>query len=126
MDDRIPCNVYLPADRNLRAPEDSRFDESPVQRGCWSRFRAGGGNGRLYQSRVEAMSAEEKQDATFSVAKQLYAEQFGDAIVTNTYLKLALLAMALVSAGLLYANVRTVRMVENVHALVLRVNDLGR
>ena len=64
------------------------------------------------------MSAEEKQDATFSAAKQLYAEQFGDAIVTNTYLKLALLAMAVVSAGLIYANVKTVRMVENFKPLV--------
>jgi hypothetical protein len=59
------------------------------------------------------MSAEEKQDASFNAAKQLYAEQFGDAIVTNTYLKIALLAMALVWAGLTYANVRTVRMFQN-------------
>ena len=72
------------------------------------------------------MCAEEKQDATFSAAKQLYAEQFGDAIVTNTYLKLALLAMAVVSAGLIYANVRTVRMVENFKPLVIRINDIGR
>jgi hypothetical protein len=28
------------------------------------------------------MSAEEKQDASFNAAKQLNAEQFGDAIVT--------------------------------------------
>jgi hypothetical protein len=41
-----------------------------------------GGNGRLHQSRVEAMSAEEKQDASFNADKQLYAEQFGDSIVT--------------------------------------------
>src|SRR6266545_3131178 len=43
-----------------------------------------------------------------------------------TYLKLALLAMAVVSAGLIYANVRTVRMVENFKPLVIRINDIGR
>jgi hypothetical protein len=32
------------------------------------------GSGRLHQSRVEAMSAEEKQDASFNAAKQHYAE----------------------------------------------------
>jgi type IV secretory pathway component VirB8 len=72
------------------------------------------------------MSTEEKQGASFNAAKQLYAEQFGDAIVTNTYLKIALLAMALVSIGLIYANVRTVRMVQNFKPLVIRINDIGR
>ena len=72
------------------------------------------------------MNEDSKPDATFNAAKQLYAEQFGDAIVTNTYLKIALLAMALVSAGLIYANVRTVRMVQNFKPLVIRINDIGR
>lgn len=72
------------------------------------------------------MASETKQDPTFSAAKQLYAEQFGDAIVTNTYLKIALLAMALVAAGLIYANIKTARMVENFKPLVIRVNDIGR
>src|ERR1700737_2276763 len=72
------------------------------------------------------MVAEAKRDATFNAAKQLYAEQFGDAIVTNTYLKIALLAMALVSAGLIYANVRTVHMGQNFKPLVIRINDIGR
>lgn len=72
------------------------------------------------------MSTGEKQDASFNAAKQLYAEQFGDAIVTNTYLKIALLAMAVVSAGLIYANVRTVRMVQDFKPLVIRINDIGR
>jgi type IV secretory pathway TrbF-like protein len=72
------------------------------------------------------MTAETKQDATFNAAKQLYAEQFGDAIVTNTYLKIALLAMALVSAGLVYTNIKTVRMVQDFKPLVIRINDIGR
>src|SRR6266852_5622530 len=72
------------------------------------------------------MTVEAKQDPTFNAAKQLYAEQFGDAIVTNTYLKIALLAMALVAAGLIYANVETARMVQNFKPLVIRINDIGR
>jgi type IV secretory pathway TrbF-like protein len=72
------------------------------------------------------MAIETKQDPTFNAAKQLYAEQFGDAIVTNTYLKIALLAMALVAAGLIYANVTTARMIQNFKPLVIRINDIGR
>jgi type IV secretory pathway component VirB8 len=72
------------------------------------------------------MAVEVKHDPTFNAAKQLYAEQFGDAIVTNTYLKIALLAMALVAAGLIYANIKTARMVQNFKPLVIRINDIGR
>ncbi len=66
------------------------------------------------------------EDKEFNAAKRLYAEQFGDAIVTNTYLKIALLAMSLISAGLIYANIRTARTVENFKPLVIRINDIGR
>lgn len=72
------------------------------------------------------MASETKQDSAFNAAKQLYAEQFGDAIVTNTYLKIALLAMALVAAGLIYTNIKTARMVQNFKPLVIRINDIGR
>jgi type IV secretory pathway component VirB8 len=72
------------------------------------------------------MANEAKHDPTFNAAKQLYAEQFGDAIVTNTYLKIALLVMSLVAGGLIYANLKTVRMVENFKPLVIRINDIGR
>src|SRR5438105_11574345 len=72
------------------------------------------------------MASEAKQDSTFNAAKQLYAEQFGDAIVTNTYLKIALLVMALVAGGLIYTNIKTVRMVQNFKPLVIRINDIGR
>jgi len=72
------------------------------------------------------MASEAKQDSTFNAAKQLYAEQFGDAIVTNTYLKIALLVMALVAGGLIYTNIKTVRTVENFKPLVIRINDIGR
>ena len=67
-----------------------------------------------------------KQDSEFNAAKQLYAEQFGDAIVTNTYLKVTVLVLSLISAGLIYANVKTARMVQNFKPLVIRINDIGQ
>src|ERR1700693_5173637 len=125
MDDRLPGDVYLSADLDLWLAKDSCSDQSLVQRSGGSGLRSGGGDGRLHRSRVE-MTAETKPDRTFSAAKQLYAEQFGDSIVTNTYLKIALLAMALVCAGLIYANLKTVRMVQNFKPLVIRISDIGR
>jgi hypothetical protein len=46
----------------------------------------------------------QKQLQQLQQSYNVHMQQF--AVVTNTYLKLALLAMALVSAGLIYANVR--------------------
>lgn len=72
------------------------------------------------------MTTTKQADPDFNAAKRLYAEQFGDAVVTNTYLKIAFLALSLISAGLIYANVKTARMVENFKPLVIRINDIGR
>ncbi|HLJ86930.1 MAG TPA: VirB8/TrbF family protein [Candidatus Angelobacter sp.] len=65
-------------------------------------------------------------DPKFNAARQLYAEQFGNALVTNTYLRIALLAMSLVCMASIYSNVRTARMVQNFKPLVVRINDVGR
>lgn len=67
-----------------------------------------------------------QNDPAFNAAKRLYAEQFGDAIVTNTYLKITVLALSLISAGLIYANLKTAGMVQNFKPLVIRINDIGR
>lgn len=72
------------------------------------------------------MTATKQPDPDFKAAKQLYAEQFGDALVTNTYLKIAILVLSLISAGLIYANVKTARLVQNFKPLVIRINDIGR
>jgi len=34
--------------------------------------------------------------------------------------------MAFVAVGLIYANVKTVRMVQNLKALVIRISDIGQ
>ena len=65
-------------------------------------------------------------DRTFHDAKRLYLEQYGDPMVTNTYLKIALTLVCLIAAGLLVLNWKTIRTFENFRPLVIRIDDLGR
>jgi type IV secretion system protein VirB5 len=65
-------------------------------------------------------------DDTFQNAKRLYLEQYGDPMVTNTYLKIALALVSLVAAGLVVLNIKTIRTFEDFRPLVIRINDLGR
>ena len=65
-------------------------------------------------------------DRDFQDAKRLYLEQYGDPMVTNTYLKIALTLISLVAVGLLVLNLKTIRTFENFRPLVIRIDDLGR
>jgi len=65
-------------------------------------------------------------DHTFHDAKRLYLEQYGDPMVTNTYLKIALTLISLVAVGLLVLDLKTIRTFENFRPLVIRIDDLGR
>jgi len=65
-------------------------------------------------------------DATFQNAKRLYLEQYGDSMVTNTYLKIALVLVSLVAIGLALVDLRTIRTFQNFRPLVIRIDDLGR
>lgn len=66
------------------------------------------------------------QDASFENAKRLYLESYGDPMVTNSYLKIALALLALVSVALAVVDLRTIRTFENFRPLVIRIDDLGR
>jgi type IV secretory pathway TrbF-like protein len=68
----------------------------------------------------------ENTDTAFSEAKQLYLEKYGDAIVTNTYLKIAVALLALIGLGLVLLNVKTIDTFRNWRPLVIRVDELGR
>ena len=59
-------------------------------------------------------------------AKRQYAELFGSALVMNTYLKVALLAVSLVAVGLVILNYRTQLRYEHLKPLVIRIDDVGR
>jgi len=65
-------------------------------------------------------------DRTFQDAKRLYLEQYGDPMVTNTYLKIALVLLALVIVVLGLIDLRTIRTFQNFRPLVIRIDDLGR
>lgn len=66
------------------------------------------------------------EDRTFQDAKRLYLEQYGDPMVTNTYLKIALTLVSLIAVGLLVLDWKTIRTFENFRPLVIRIDDLGR
>ena len=62
----------------------------------------------------------------FNEAKQLFFAQFGNALVTNTYLKIALAAVSLIAFGLLALNFKTHQTVRNFKPLVIRIDTIGR
>ncbi|MGB7497363.1 MAG: VirB8/TrbF family protein [Candidatus Acidiferrum sp.] len=66
------------------------------------------------------------QDASFHDAKRLYLESCGDPMVTNTYLKIALVLVCLVAVGLALVDLKTIRTFQNFRPLVIRIDDLGR
>ena len=65
-------------------------------------------------------------DPSFNEAKQLYLETYGNAIVTNHYLKFALALLSLVGLGLIVMDLKTIRTFENFRPLVIRIDELGR
>jgi type IV secretion system protein VirB5 len=66
------------------------------------------------------------QDSSFHDAKRLYLESCGDPMVTNTYLKIALVLVSLIAVTLVLVDLRTIRTFENFRPLVIRIDDLGR
>jgi len=65
-------------------------------------------------------------DTSFHDAKRLYLESYGDPMVTNTYLKIALVLVSLVAFGLALLDLKTIRTFQNFRPLVIRIDDLGR
>lgn len=59
-------------------------------------------------------------------AKRQYVELFGSALVMNTYLKIAVLALCLVANGLVVLNVYSVRRYAQIKPLVVRIDEIGR
>jgi type IV secretory pathway TrbF-like protein len=60
-----------------------------------------------------------------SEAAQKYLEQYGDPIVTNTYLKLTILIIAAVSLATLALFYRAQMALSTMKPLVIRINDIG-
>lgn len=66
------------------------------------------------------------EDSSFHDAKRLYLEQYGDPMVTNTYLKIAVALLALVCLVLALLDLKTIRTFGNFRPLVIRIDELGR
>ena len=64
-------------------------------------------------------------DSSFHDAKRLYLESCGDPMVTNTYLKIALVLVSLLCLALGLVDIRTLRTFQNFRPLVIRIDDLG-
>ena len=59
-------------------------------------------------------------------AKRQFVELYGSALVSNTYLKVALVLVSLVAVGLVGLNYRTAAWAAQVKPLVIRIDDVGR
>src|SRR5438309_4246399 len=62
----------------------------------------------------------------FNAAKRQYIEQFGSVIVSNTYLKIAVLALSLVNVGLVVLNIKTYQAFGHLKPIVIRIDAVGR
>src|SRR5439155_4525627 len=111
----VSCPVYYVLGRDLCALENTRSYEPHLSR----QFR------RLIRQHLRGPSAM-NDDGSFHDAKRLYLEQYGDPMVTNTYLKIALVLLALVALALGLIDLRTIRTFQNFRPLVIRIDQLGR
>ena len=59
-------------------------------------------------------------------ARRQYVELFGSALVMNTYLRIAVLALSLVACALIALNVHTANRAARTKPLVLRIDEIGR
>jgi type IV secretion system protein VirB5 len=59
-------------------------------------------------------------------AKRQFVELYGSALVSNSYLKVALVLVALVAVGLVGLNYRTAARATQVKPLVIRIDEVGR
>jgi type IV secretion system protein VirB5 len=60
------------------------------------------------------------------MAKRKYAEQFGDVVVTNTYLKIAVAALSLLCLALVFSQIRVAKTIADFKPLVIRIDQIGK
>ena len=61
-----------------------------------------------------------------TTGKRRYMEQYGYAVVTNRYLRIAVLCLTVIAIGLLILNLKTLSSYRNFKPLVIRINEVGR
>jgi type IV secretory pathway TrbF-like protein len=60
-----------------------------------------------------------------TVPRRHYVEQFGGALVSNLYLKICVLCLALVAIALLFVNVGMYQTFHHLKPLIIRINEVG-
>lgn len=58
-------------------------------------------------------------------ARHLYIEQYGATLVSNSYLRIAVLCLSAICIGLLLLNARTHQALRDLKPLVIRIDDVG-
>src|SRR5208283_4975535 len=111
----VPGPLHYLSRLDLRTPQGARPYEPHLQRHC----------GRFFQWNPRK-GVRMNNDASFYDAKRLYLESYGDPMVTNTYLKIALALLSIVCVALALIDLRTIRTFQNFRPLVIRIDDLGR
>jgi type IV secretory pathway TrbF-like protein len=72
------------------------------------------------------MSSEATATPEITRAAQRYLEQYGDPMVMNTYLKVALLALAAVTVALSIVVLKSHQALASVKPLIIRIDNVGR
>src|SRR5271155_2557060 len=67
-----------------------------------------------------------RPDSSAAAGKKRFLEIYAEPIVLNSYLKTAVLALALVAVGLGYALLRSNAVLRDVKPLIIRINDVGK
>jgi len=71
------------------------------------------------------MSSSTKPSPEITRAAERYLEQYGDPLVMNTYLKVAVLVLAAVCIALAALTFKSQQALANMHPMIVRINDVG-
>jgi type IV secretory pathway TrbF-like protein len=77
------------------------------------------------QTHTETLCAENRPSPAITRAAERYLEQYGDPLVMNTYLKIAVLVLAALCLMLGFLIFRSQKALANIHPLVIRIDDVG-
>ena len=72
------------------------------------------------------MSIATKATPEITRAAERYLEQYGDPLVMNSYLKVTILVLAVVSLALAVLVFRSQKALADMHPMIVRINDVGR
>src|SRR6266478_6643514 len=72
------------------------------------------------------MSATTEVSPEITRAAERYLEQYGDPLVMNTYLKVTILVLCVVSLALAALVYKSQKALASMHPMIVRINDVGR